>query len=1142
MKQSLSRLFEFKSLKDRYLSLAILAALLILSFGASAQYDSTKPRQAQNGYGFDWKNGKFQTLITGIDTPKMAFKDSGAIAYKGGKIWIYTGRYWKEPTASAIPTAYDSVTRKISGDVVWSGAGLVFNSNTITYKILGQTYTAAPANLTLAVADTSLNRKDIIYVDNTGNIGILTGTPGSGSYPVPNPASQLQLIQIDVPADATVPGNISDVVVYAENIEWVGTTAISGGLFNYTGNPHAGTVSSYIPTFTNGQSIYYEAVPSYTAANYQYLKFWVRLNTGGTSSPTRFNITFGNGVIPASTSVVVMNGVYGLNGFTVNAWQEVVIPISAFVFSSPTFNRLTFRLTLASGDGFQLDDIKLQSGGGTTTGNGVITFNGRDGNVLPIRSDYPTDSALISRIASDSIAANSFAIDTVTLGLRGDTLYAKGGGATDTALIKRVVSDTANQLLRLSGTEVNKPVTGDIELDDVVGPRRIYSPDKFIQFGDDGILGISSSDGVGTSGVLEVGKGSLSLNTQESGLSKSLSTGSISSDWVLSSTWPLSKGLVGDRYYGNNADSLTYIQRKMLDDSTAMLKAYADSVAAAGGGSSVGDSLVRAFDSIAKKQDTGRAILKGGQILNAGDFIGSTNNSSLRFRTNNTLTAQLDSFTSYGGRLRMFGDAGSYSSLDAGFTDADPTLTLAQFGGATTIKSTGLMNLRANSNWEVRSNISSGNILEVKNNLSGTLSPSYFNVGFTGAVGIGNPTPASSAALDITSTDKGLLIPRMTNTQINAISSPATGLMVYNTTDSVGMCYDGLQWRDNGSVIVNNNLATTQNTFADFRLVNNTAATVGAQKISPALGLYGNGWSTTSGASRRVGFVFDVLPIQGTTAPTAELYIRADINGTKSIPMTLTSGGVLALGSNLFLNATSRVQFGGTGAANPAFIRNGTNVIVALADATSGAGLGVGMASATGVSASAILEATSTTKGFLPPRMTNTQMEAISSPAQGLQVFNTTDSSIATYTGRYWGRELIAYKTATQSVTSSTTYIDDNQLQLTISSGTWVIRWGLTGATTPGGFRYRFDGPTHAAGSSAMVGTVNYTGVGIDLNGTTQTGAMNSSNSTATATSGQLIWRTTSSGILKMQWAQSVSNTTATTLGIGCYMTATRIN
>ena len=65
-------------------------------------------------------------------------------------------------------------------------------------------------------------------------------------------------------------------------------------------------------------------------------------------------------------------------------------------------------------------------------------------------------------------------------------------------------------------------------------------------------------------------------------------------------------------------------------------------------------------------------------------------------------------------------------------------------------------------------------------------------------VGIGTTTPATSAALDITSTTKGLLIPRMTNEQRVAIASPAAGLLVFVTDFDGGtfLFYDGTGWKE----------------------------------------------------------------------------------------------------------------------------------------------------------------------------------------------------------------------------------------------------------------------------------------------------------------------------------------------------------
>ena len=63
-------------------------------------------------------------------------------------------------------------------------------------------------------------------------------------------------------------------------------------------------------------------------------------------------------------------------------------------------------------------------------------------------------------------------------------------------------------------------------------------------------------------------------------------------------------------------------------------------------------------------------------------------------------------------------------------------------------------------------------------------------------IGINNETPDPSAALDITSTTAGLLIPRMTNAQRQAISNPAAGLQVFVTDFDGGsvMLYNGTKW------------------------------------------------------------------------------------------------------------------------------------------------------------------------------------------------------------------------------------------------------------------------------------------------------------------------------------------------------------
>ena len=68
-----------------------------------------------------------------------------------------------------------------------------------------------------------------------------------------------------------------------------------------------------------------------------------------------------------------------------------------------------------------------------------------------------------------------------------------------------------------------------------------------------------------------------------------------------------------------------------------------------------------------------------------------------------------------------------------------------------------------------------------------------------GNVGIGNVSPESSAILDVSSTTKGFLPPRMTFANRNSIASPATGLVIYCLNCSVHgqlQVFNGFLWQD----------------------------------------------------------------------------------------------------------------------------------------------------------------------------------------------------------------------------------------------------------------------------------------------------------------------------------------------------------
>jgi hypothetical protein len=113
---------------------------------------------------------------------------------------------------------------------------------------------------------------------------------------------------------------------------------------------------------------------------------------------------------------------------------------------------------------------------------------------------------------------------------------------------------------------------------------------------------------------------------------------------------------------------------------------------------------------------------------------------------------------------------------------------------------------------------------------------------------------------------------------------------------------------------------------------------------------------------------------QFTFAPTSGTAILNVINASPTINQT---GGANGITRGLFINPTL------TAAAD----------FRAIEVSNGGAYINT-----TSVNASAILQSDSTTKGFLPPRMTTTQKNAIATPAAGLVVYDTTLNKLCVYT------------------------------------------------------------------------------------------------------------------------------------------------
>lgn len=123
---------------------------------------------------------------------------------------------------------------------------------------------------------------------------------------------------------------------------------------------------------------------------------------------------------------------------------------------------------------------------------------------------------------------------------------------------------------------------------------------------------------------------------------------------------------------------------------------------------------------------------------------------------------------------------------------------------------------------------------------------------FAQNVGI-NPTgaaPHPSAILDVSATNKGLLAPRMNQSQRDAIPSPATGLMIYQTDNTPGFYYyNGIAWTQMSSGSGSNFWSLNGS-----NIFNNNAGNVGigtnnpSTKLSIQTPINSTGWTHTGGA------------------------------------------------------------------------------------------------------------------------------------------------------------------------------------------------------------------------------------------------------------------------------------------------------
>lgn len=169
------------------------------------------------------------------------------------------------------------------------------------------------------------------------------------------------------------------------------------------------------------------------------------------------------------------------------------------------------------------------------------------------------------------------------------------------------------------------------------------------------------------------------------------------------------------------------------------------------------------------------------------------------------------------------------------------------------------------------------------------------NLDGSAQIGIGTSSPDPSSILDINSTTQGVLAPRMTTAQRMAITSPASGLLVFDTDTNGFQLFDGSGWVK----LIDENRLSDYTGWADYvdgvytsaspfsltafnkvTLPNNASVVRDSQKPVDITTFYDSSTSTITGRNGDGINLMIEFKSKPTTGAITKLTVAIDIGGT----------------------------------------------------------------------------------------------------------------------------------------------------------------------------------------------------------------------------------------------------------------------
>lgn len=277
---------------------------------------------------------------------------------------------------ATVPAASGGTSGTFQNSFLVSGGQIVWVSNynfTVTaaqYYILGQLYNSPQTDVTLDTAHATLDRIDIVAVNELSQVVKITGTPAAQpSIPAYDPGTQLPLGFIFVKANTTQPSGVVSTLLYAENAggpaEWNWATSGAGFNVNSSGDPQPPSTKCIEATAVLSPAYAEGTIPSSTLS----------LATGGqliinikskAAWPQKGGLILSfrdaAGAV-VGTQLGFSRNSFGFDSSQVASYQLISIPVSNFAVGATPVSK--FRIASSSPTqslGAFFDNISIQTG------------------------------------------------------------------------------------------------------------------------------------------------------------------------------------------------------------------------------------------------------------------------------------------------------------------------------------------------------------------------------------------------------------------------------------------------------------------------------------------------------------------------------------------------------------------------------------------------------------------------------------------------------------------------------------------------------------------------------------------------------------------------------------------------------------